>query len=180
MIIYTSYYPKVLRPGINNIIDWATIGSASNTLGTSIAWTVTQPIGFGGTIIRWGNNGSLYGGWGTQGKVNTNAAGHLQYVFNGDSDTFGQVSAFNDGTISVTQFTTFADVKYTALQKACIEILKQTGKVGRPYKLDVIKNGQLEFTIRSIQWGTLNTYAENEPNYQTVDRQFANTADAYY
>lgn len=181
MIIYGSpFFPKALRPGINNIIDWGVTGRASNTLGISIAWTVSEPIGFGGTIFRWGSNGSIYGGWGTEGTTSGNSTGNLQFVFTDDSVTLGSVSNYNDGTITVNQFTCKADLKYTAIQKACINILKQTGKAGQTYKLDIIKNGQLEFTIRSILWGTETTFVEGQPNYQLIDRQFDDSSISFY
>lgn len=175
MIFHNTFFPKFLRPGYANVIDWSTIGTISSPLGTSIAWTTAQPIGFGGTILRWGNNGSLYGAWGTEGNSGGGSTGNLQYIWSGDSDTFGSVTSYNDGIINVNTFSTRADVKTPALVKACIGILKQS-PTAKNRKLDVMKNGQLEFTLRSVIWGTRMTTAENEPDYQAIDKQFADSS----
>lgn len=103
------------------------------------------------------------------------STGPLQFVFIGNSDTVGDIVPYNDGVINVTSFSVRGTQFRTAISQACIDILNQTGAVGQPYKLAIIKNGTTLFTLRSIIWGTRCTTSETQPDYQVIDKQLTDS-----
>lgn len=136
------------------------IGTGSSTvyMGASYVAPVIVTHPFQGAIIDWQ----------TGPGAGSHSTGPLIFIYSNKSLTAGQVQNYNDGVINVTAFS--VNNQYPILE-ACRRILKQTGKVGQPYKLAVQKNGQTEYTVRSIYWGTLMNMNDQETNVQLIDRQ---------
>lgn len=160
-------------PYNNLIIDWNAIGAIPVTTPTYTAdWTLTYQLLFGGMVIHWNDSGYFSGH--AYGASNT-STGNLQFIFDGDSQTNGSVTAYNDGVINV-PLITLSKVKFPIVQ-ACKDILADVGSAGKPYKMDIIRNGVTLFTLRSIIWGTIMS-TDNDPAYQMIDRQLSATSNS--
>lgn len=157
----------------NLIIDWNARGVSVSNLAPNYQsdWSLLYPLLFSGMRINWGDAG-IFSGHG-HGSI-ASSSGNLQFVFSGASYTNGSVTAFNDGVIDV-PLITITKANFPIVQ-ACINILKDVGAVGRPYKLDVIRDGVKLFTVRSVYWGT-QMATDTDPKYQVIDKQLQATAN---
>lgn len=136
-------------------INWKT-KSNPQTVSNRKHWYFLPADLFGARILQW----YTFKGSGT-------STGPLQLLLTGLSWTVGVVQDYNDGVISVIQFNVNDP---QAVKKACIGILNQTGIPGRTYKLSVYKNGKLEFTVKSVYWGTQQTWSEQYTNDQLINQ----------
>lgn len=121
-----------------------------------ITFPVTFSIGYSGIIDFSSSPGSSL------------SSGPIIFLYTGNSNTDGQVLAYNDGVIAVTNFT--VNTQYPIVQ-ACINILKQTEGAAKKYKLLVKKNDIKLYTVRSVLWGSQFNLGSS-PNYQLIDRQY--------
>lgn len=156
------------------LFTWLTKGTVAPPPVTKANWYFAYPLLFEGVLFDWSPGAvSQLGGFGgiTGGGSST---GNLQFVFQGPSLTNGSVTAFNDGKINV-PLITITRATYPIVQ-ACINILKDVGKAGQSYKLDVIRNGVTLFTVRSVLWGTIMA-TNTDPNYQIIDNQLQATTN---
>lgn len=87
-------------------------------------------------------------------------------TMSGISNTVGTVAAYNDGTINVP---TININNRQAVLTACREILAAVGKAGRPYKLQVVKNGAVIVRIRSVWWGSRLTTDGDAADWVLID-----------
>lgn len=101
------------------------------------------------------------------------SSGPLRFVFNGNSQTLGSVQPYNDGIISVPLITVN---RILPLVYAARAVLAKAGTLARPYKMQVIRNGVILFTLRSVIWTTL-LASDTDPMYQVVDMQLQATDD---
>lgn len=155
----------------NLIIDWNARGVIPTPVSGRGNWTLVYSLLFEGAYIDWSGSGQFSGAGGVYG-TSGGSSGNLQFVFQGASFTNGQVLAFNDGIIDV------PNIVITKAQlpivQACVTILKDVGIPGRPYKLDIVRNGVTLFTVRSVYWGT-QMATNTDPKYQIIDNQLQAT-----
>lgn len=173
MIIQQTFYPKLLRPFNNLIIDWATQGIAASGLTTSVSWTLALPIGFGGTIIRW-NNFGVYGGWGTIGQAGGTppdppgspiTATIDKTIFSNARIT---ISAYNDGTVVIPAHVSQV-IPY--IVDVCRYILKTAGAVARPYQLLIKAGDDVVFTVPSVYFGSRQTAMDGYSDIEVIRGQ---------
>lgn len=177
MFIYDQNY---LLGSLNTrLFSWSSSGSGGLPPSTSpIQYYFSPPFLFEGRIFDWSPGAtSQLGGWGgIGGSVTPPVVGNLQFVFDGGSFTNGKVLAFNDGIINV-PLIQITKATYPIVQ-ACIQILKAVGKPGRTYKLDIVRNGVILFTVRSVYWGT-QMATDTDPKYQIIDNQLRATSTPF-
>lgn len=135
-------------------IRWRTKGSGS-VLSNRKHWYFLPADTFGARIINW----YTY-------KAGASSTGPLQLFMTGLSWTVGVVQDYNDGVINVIHFNVNDP---QAVKRACIGILQRVGVAGQPYKLSVYKNGKLEFTVKSVLWGTKQTWSEQYTDDQVIN-----------
>ena len=154
------------------LIDWGRDPHAVSTTTLYSNWLLALPKQFGGLIIPWGGRGNWMDSGGPLGTVSSNplSTGNLQFIYTDNSTQQGTVQAYNDGVINVTQVT--VNSAQFPIVQACIAVLNQSGvgAAGRPYKMDVIKNGVKLFTVRSLYWGSQWNLTD-VPNYIAIDKQ---------
>lgn len=175
MIIYGTN--KHLFPAYNRgVIDWNAAG-ASTVVVTKANWYFAYPLLFEGVYFDWSPGAvSQFSGAGGITGGGGGSSGNLQFIFDGGSFTNGKVLAFNDGIINV-PLIQITKATYPIVQ-ACIQILKAVGKPGRTYKLDIVRNGVILFTVRSVYWGT-QMATDTDPKYQIIDNQLRATSTPF-
>lgn len=158
-----------------NVIDWGTHPKHVTTNKFPAHWNLGIPLGFGGMILDW--NGSTGTGLvfipNPEGTIPFNPVGPLQFIYTGDSATVGTVQPYNDGIIAVPLLNISGPYPTVIACRAILDYVgfKNGGYPAQPYKLQVIKNGVLLYTIRSILWGSQQNQTD-QPNTQTTDRQY--------
>lgn len=150
-----------------NIVDWGrtprgTVVTPSVGTGN---WTLGYQLLFVGAYFDWSGNGQFSGAGNVYGTSGGASSGPLQLIMSGISQTVGTVQSYNDGIISVVSFGVNDPQPVKA---ACIGILKQVGKTGRVYSIDVFQNGVKQFNVNSVYWGTQQTWSDQYTNDQLV------------
>lgn len=161
MPVYSSFNQRIgFR---SNIIDFGFTSRGSST----IVQTVSP---FDMLILCKTNPYLIFKCYGTSSGTST---GNLQFIYDDISLTKGHVVAFNDGVINVPQLNINRQLP---LVEACKQILANAGSTARPYKLDVMRDGEILFTLRSVIWGTV-MITDLDPAYQLIDRQDQEVVD---